>query len=121
MVEVPRRCWKLWHLTVAVLVSALLLRAIRTLGDEPNQGLREMAIASIAVFAFVGSIPLGERLGDRTTRGLMDWGLQRGGVIGFCAWAFGIGANVAFILGTMVVMPVVVIAGYFWLAHSVGF
>ena len=116
----PKRRWKLWHLTVSVLVSALLFAAIRTLGDESYRSWIVAILAIILGIAFVGSVSLAGKLGGRATRGLRDWGLRRGGVVGFCAWMLGLGVNVAFIVAAILGLPAAVISGFFWIARAAG-
>ncbi len=119
-VDSTRARWKLWHLTVAVLVSALVFASIRTLGAGSNKPWVLVILASILGSAFVGSVSLAGKLGARATRGLRGWGIHRGGVVGFLAWAFGLGINVAFVLVAIVGLPAAVISGFYWIINIAG-
>jgi hypothetical protein len=119
-VDPPKRRWKLWHLTAAVLASALVFAAIRTLGDESYRPWVLVILASILGSAFVGSVSLAGKLGGRATLGLRNWGLRRGGVVGFCAWVLGLGVNVLFIVAAILGLPVALISGFFWIVRAAG-
>jgi hypothetical protein len=120
----PKRRWKLWHLAMAVLVSALVFGAIRAIARESNGATVGGMTAAVLILASGASslafVHLGRKLQDRATGGLTRWAVRRGGVVGFCAWAVGIGLNVGITLGAIVLGPVATTVFLFWVLIRLG-
>jgi len=88
------RRWKLWHLAALVAGVALVLGFIKAVGlANPPSGYALGAVALLGLIegvALVVSIRVGFRLGRRLTRGMIEWGMDHEGWIGFVV--VGIGA-----------------------------
>lgn len=114
-----RRRLRLWHLSVAVLVSALALGAIRALGREPN-GLASLALILISSGISLGLIRAFRALAGRAIGRLKGWGLRMGGVLGFGVWSAGVAMDVGFLLASILIGPIATIIVALWLSRLAG-
>jgi hypothetical protein len=93
---------RLWHLVVGVLVASVVFAGIKALARPSDGSGLGFALGFLALWILSCSVliflSLGTRLGDRVTRGLKGWGLARGGVSGFSAFAIGVGVNLVIAL-----------------------
>ncbi len=99
-----RRPWKfrIWHFAVAIVVASVIFAGIKALARPGGNSGFEIVLAFLAVWIMACSVliflSLGARLGDRATNGLKVWGIGRGGIVGFLAFAVGLFMNIAIAL-----------------------
>ena len=115
-----RRTFHLWHGSIAVLVSALVFGLFRALGAETPQSMLFSLLALALAIAYVASVSFASKIGSRMTRSLKEWGLDRGGIVGFCAWLFALLVNVMIIVGAIFLGPALVIGLGTWLIRTAG-
>ncbi len=109
----PRRL-KLWHLVVLVLLSSVVLGGIKALsrGGATSGSAMASAVAGVWVLASASLLvikDLSAKLGGRATQPLKNWGIARGGVVGFLVWVIGVFVNLVIVLGITVAVVVGVV------------